>query len=257
MKLKLYSPLKEYFVNQPFGVNDTPVYAQLGMKGHNGIDLRVQHGDPIYASHDGYASFQIDSNGGHGVVVITNQKFEDVNGVSSLFKTIYWHMADSLKEPQFKSPIEDKTGFVPVKAGDLIGYADNTGLSTGDHLHFGLKTVAEGESWGSFYNTNQNNGYFGAIDPAPYLVTQFVPFKNEMKYGDYSEDVKTMQAFFLRIGQMQPIAPEEFGHYGPRTERAVKDFMVKSGKLSWSEKTFWYGQYTGPKTLATLNEQYQ
>ena len=73
------------------------------------------------------------------------------------------------KEPKYQSPIADKTGFVKVNNGDLIGYADNTGASTGSHLHYGLKPVAKGEGWGTYYNLEQKNGYNGAVDPQPYF----------------------------------------------------------------------------------------
>ena len=51
-----------------------------------------------------------------------------------------------------------------VKVGDLIGWADNTGVSTGDHLHYEVKPVDELGN-----NVLRGNGFFGAIDPLPYL----------------------------------------------------------------------------------------
>lgn len=136
-----------------------------GIKGHNGIDFFAGHGNPVYATHDGFASFEIDNSGGHGVVVTTDKTFDYKDG-QAYFKTIYWHFVDSTKEPQFKSPIENGTKY--VKNGDLIGYADNTGASTGDHLHFGLKPMAKYPD-GTFYNLEQTNGFLGAIDPTPYF----------------------------------------------------------------------------------------
>ncbi len=168
MKLILNYPVRPIYINQSFG-SPSPVYTNEGLKGHNGIDFMASHGQPIYASHDGQATFQIDSGGGHGVVLVTNEKFDYLD-TQAYFKTIYWHMCDGLKEPQFMSPIADKSGFVPIKEGDLLGYADSTGLSTGDHLHFGLKPVQPGENPGNWSNVSQTNGYFGAIDPQPYLI---------------------------------------------------------------------------------------
>ncbi len=167
MKLKLDYPVTPVFFNQKFG-NKATVYTNEGLLGHNGIDFSAKHGQPVYASHDGQASFQIDAGGGHGVVLITNEQFEYQEG-QSFFKTIYWHLCDGLKEPKFQSPIADKTGLVSVKRGDLLGYADSTGVSSGDHLHFGLKPVTPGENPGNWDNVSQANGYFGAIDPMPYF----------------------------------------------------------------------------------------
>lgn len=168
MKLQLSYPLNYISFNQKFG-NQDEKYTNMALGGHNGIDFYATNGTPVYATHDGYASYQVDNSGGHGVVIITDKEYESVDGVNSYWKTIYWHLCDPLKQPQYKSPIQDKTGFVKVSNGDLIGYADNTGFSTGSHLHFGLKPVAQGENNWVWYNTEQNNGYKGAVDPMPYF----------------------------------------------------------------------------------------
>ncbi len=165
MKLQLSYPLDMVLASQGFGQN-AGMYADLkygGIKGHNGIDFYVGHGKPVYATHDGTAYFEIDPSGGCGVVIVGDEMFDfGPNGVG-FPKTIYWHLCWGKLEPQFKSPMEDK-GKVKVQNGDLIGYADNTGASTGDHLHFGLKVVDGGGS-----TMNKNNGYLGAIDPNPYF----------------------------------------------------------------------------------------
>lgn len=167
MKLQLSYPVNNPIINQVFG-NVSPMYTNMGMKGHSGVDFYAPHGTPVYATHDGLASYQVDSGGGHGVVIISHDKF-DIGGKETKIKTIYWHIVDPLKEPKYESPFADKTGFTPVKNGELIGYADNTGASTGSHLHFAMKTVEEGEYAGTWMNTQVGNGYFGGIDPVPYF----------------------------------------------------------------------------------------
>ena len=196
-KLELYYPCKPLGIHQVFGRKD-PIYTAMGMLGHNGIDFLAIHGQPIYASHDGYAYFETDSTGGEGVVIRSDKQYDLGNGPVYI-KTIYWHMVDASKEPQFVSPITNRdttTQGQPVKAGDLIGYADNTGQSTGDHCHFGLKTMALGEDGSSWYNTNQNNGYFGAIDPQPYFngfFAQDVTSVDMLEQGiqEVTQEVKT------------------------------------------------------------------
>lgn len=142
-------------ISQPFGVNkefySNPIYG--GVKGHPGVDFFAQHGTPIYATHDGRAEYQIDAGGGHGVVITSEDR---------TFKTIYWHMVDSSKDTQYKSPVEGKN-YLDVECGDLVGYADNTGASTGNHLHYSLKFCKDGMT------LNIDNGYLGNINPVPFF----------------------------------------------------------------------------------------
>ena len=144
MELQLSYPLETVIISQVFGANpqmySDPKYG--GIKGHNGLDFMAQHGTPIYATHDGFAQYQIDGGGGHGVVIITDKEVELKDGRVCYWKSISWHLCDGLKETKFASPLQGKTGFTKVKNGELIGYADNTGASTGDHLHYGGKPVA-------------------------------------------------------------------------------------------------------------------
>jgi len=175
MKFTLGKPLKNIRVNQYFGANATNMYKAQGMSGHNGIDFYALNGEPVLATHDGTAYYQIDQAGGHGIVLLSDKEY-DYEGGQSFFKTIYWHLVDPLKQPQYKSPIQDFTFGKAVKKGEIIGYADNTGASTGSHLHFAVKPVAKsGESSNSFYNLEQKNGYYGAIDPAPYFESGILP----------------------------------------------------------------------------------
>ena len=129
---------------QKFGENKLTWYKDMGLLGHNGIDWGYNDGTEVYASHDGVIKFAgIDGAGGLGV---------DVWDGKSFF-TRYWHL---------KSWIYNVG--TPVKAGQLIAYGDNTGMSTGSHLHFGLKlTDNKGNT------INKDNGYLGAIDPFPYM----------------------------------------------------------------------------------------
>ncbi len=192
MKFTIAYPVRPLHVFQGFGKANTDpsvlhIYQGLGLQGHNGLDCFATHGQPVHASHDGMAYYETDSNQGHGIVLRTNEPYE-YEGKVVYFKTIYWHFCDPVKEPQHKSPIPDDGQGHPVKRGDILGYADSTGLSTGDHLHWGLKPQLQNEANGAWVNTDQNNGYLGAIDPTPYmdgtyadttLVTEPVPIPTQ------------------------------------------------------------------------------
>ncbi len=269
MKLELYYPTKPHYITQKFGeISNLAYYKANGINfsGHNGIDMIAHHGQPIYASHDGVAYYEIDGSQGHGVVIRTNQTYDYLAENGSIkqvyYKSIYWHMCDSTKEPQYKSPIEPFISLngpgKQVKAGDLIGYADSTGLSMGDHLHFGLKTVMPGEALGTWYNVNQSNGYMGAIDPDPYfngLFAQDIPVKysfgKDLKYSDSGEDVRRLQKVLLDHGYFNH---DVTGYFGSITAEALRRFQKDNGITNvFEDKVSIRGYYCGPKTRAFIN----
>ncbi len=158
---KLYYPVRPFVVVQPFGANAAYYLKQFGTNGHMGIDLQASHGMPVYAAHDGVATFITDSHGGEGIHL-----------AAPGFMTIYWHLVGDT-DAAFPNPI---TAVKTVTEGDLIGYADNTGApfeSSGTHLHFGLLPLDANS--GKLYPTN---GFDGCVDPMPHFC------------GIYAEDVQ-------------------------------------------------------------------
>lgn len=173
--IKLYYPVKPWWVTQKFGENKVSFYKQLGMKGHNGIDVGLANGTPVRAAHDGVVTFTgEDGSAGQGVVIRTTAP--DENGV--YWKSIYWHLLPK----SFKV----RSGQT-VKTGDLLALSDNTGLSTGPHLHFGLKPMKKGENNWEWINLKQKEGYFGAVDPQPYFTEV------------YAEDLKGLWSKLLTL----------------------------------------------------------
>ena len=246
MKLKLYDPVKRIFITQGFGFDETdPVmlekYKAMGMSAHNGLDMWAEDGSPVLASHDGRVTFAgYDGGGGLGVVIRTNEQFEYV-GEEAFFKTIYWHL---------KKDTLLVTGGQQVVRGQQIAQADNTGFSTGSHLHFGLKPIARGENDWTWWNLEQDNGMGGAIDPRPY----FVKFQHEMKVGDRGYDVRDLQEELKRLGFFNQ---EPTAYYGSITASAVLAFQKANVVLSWYERNILRGAKVGPKTLLALNANYK
>lgn len=147
--------------NQGFGGNGEYYQSNgINIVGHNGLDFGYENGTEVYAAHDGMVSNQIDDRSGKGVVLTTQG-----------YKSIYWHLRD------YALPDGSK-----VKAGDLIGYGDSTGFSTGPHLHFGLKLLDINNQV-----LNRDNGYDGAIDPTPYIVWELINTMSE-------KDIRSLQA---------------------------------------------------------------
>jgi len=157
--LKIFRPVKQNWVSQRFGENRLPMYKEMGMKGHSGIDFVCKDKAPLYFDVDieGLVIQQhVDSKGGLGLDIVTREKNGD------LFKHRYWHLHSFNVVP----------GDV-VESGDLIGWCDNTGRSTGTHLHRGLKPVYLDDNE-NYKNKEPNNGYFGAIDPMPYFKNIYI-----------------------------------------------------------------------------------
>ncbi|MEW2068023.1 peptidoglycan DD-metalloendopeptidase family protein [Streptomyces sp. NPDC007346] len=95
-------------------------YGQAGinwMSVHTGIDFPVSYGAPVMAATDG--TVQTRWNGAYGNMAIVTM----ADGT----ETWYCHLSST----------RIRSG--PVKAGDVIGYAGNSGNSTGPHLHFEVR----------------------------------------------------------------------------------------------------------------------
>lgn len=155
-KPSLYYPVKPIHINQPFGANVDYYKSHFGTNGHMGIDFMASHGQPVYAAHNGEAIYLKDAHGGEGIW----------NFSPDGFATIYWHLIGD-SDPLYSMPIPFDGKRHLVKAGDLIGYADNTGApfeSSGDHLHFGMVYINVD---GTIANTD--NGFNGCQDSTPFF----------------------------------------------------------------------------------------
>ena len=143
-----FRPVKPFSINQKFGENTICVSLEepkkvkncnglkppkgfkslYGPKGHLGLDLFTKHSQPVYCALDGVV-YQIDTTVKSGLDV----RVESQVG-SRRFQHIYEHLLG------YQPKVGDK-----VKSGDLIGWADNTGYSSGDHLHFQINELIKGK----------------------------------------------------------------------------------------------------------------
>lgn len=155
--MKLGLPLKDIYINQPFGVNYVGFYEQLGLKGHNGLDFKAKTGCEVLATHDGKVTKAKEAEGLY--------KYIELQGDG--FRTRYGHLSNLL--------IGQGTD---VKEGQVIALSGNSGkYTTGPHLHFDLKEIIDGRT------VNYNNGYKGAIDPAPYFKKNWDKSNAYHRYG--------------------------------------------------------------------------
>ncbi|MBE6984074.1 MAG: hypothetical protein E7434_00405 [Ruminococcaceae bacterium] len=108
-------PLSYYgVVTSSYGYRVHPITGNYSF--HNGVDLAVGQGTPIYASRSGYVS-TAEYNYAYGYYVTINH----MDGFSSLYGHMTHYVVSSGEY---------------VSQGQVIGYVGSTGYSTGPHLHF-------------------------------------------------------------------------------------------------------------------------
>lgn len=201
MKPTIYWPVKPFIVNQHFGDNvpcvrdfglptqkvvdgadnnTCPIgyeklYKKFGMLGHNGTD--VQAGEQnVYAAYDGVvAEKQTVPARGLGLGILTDAQYDFGAQGTHFFKLRYWHLKS------FYCEVGDV-----IKAGQLIGVTDNTGYSSGNHLHFEMQLMDK-DAGGHSYVALPNNGYAGAVSVEPYLN------------GIFAQDISTLITLNQRL----------------------------------------------------------
>lgn len=111
------TPVPYYTLTSAFGMRLHPI---LGvMRPHNGVDMACAAMTPIYASRSGQVTVAAYQEAGAGNYVQINH--------GDGFRSIYMHMTYYIVSAgQY------------VTAGQVIGYVGNTGMSKGNHLHFGI-----------------------------------------------------------------------------------------------------------------------
>jgi murein DD-endopeptidase MepM/ murein hydrolase activator NlpD len=166
----IYRAVKTNHITQGFGIENThpsllQKYESFGLKGHSGVDFLAKDGEPIYWDcfdcEGKVVRLSLEPNEGLGVVVMT----EDKDGI---FQHRFWHLKS----------IDCKVGQI-LDSGTLIGHADNTGYSTGTHLHRDLKPLNNDYSL-----TLPENGYRGAVNLEYYFKNIFIKYSSCLYYKE-------------------------------------------------------------------------
>lgn len=118
MVIDLVDSLKSY--HYPFKGRITSKYGPRRSRIHQGTDIDLETGDPVYATFDGRVRVTTYVRGGYGNLVIIRHD----NGL----ETYYGHLSEISVKPNDW-----------VSAGQVIGKGGNTGRSTGSHLHFEMR----------------------------------------------------------------------------------------------------------------------
>lgn len=104
-------------ITSQFGFREHPVYG--GERFHTGLDIGVEEGTPVKAAFAGKVTFSGYDDSFGNYIEITHG-----NGI----KTLYCHL---------QAFYADENDF--VDAGQIIGFAGQTGVATGPHLHFEIR----------------------------------------------------------------------------------------------------------------------
>jgi murein DD-endopeptidase MepM/ murein hydrolase activator NlpD len=127
----------DYRISQKWGGN-YQMYKKYGLKGHNGVDWALPTGTILISPFDGIVISAKKDKDGYG----THIKIWDPKQKCCV---IFAHM----KSVNVKV-------WQRIKVGQLIGFSDNTGFSTGPHLHFGICRVNS-----LCYRLNKTDGFGG------------------------------------------------------------------------------------------------
>lgn len=119
-KTLLKTPLK--FTRVSSGFNPNRMHPILHKRrGHMGVDYAAPTGTPVWAATSGRIVFRGWRGGGGNTVIVKHD-----GGL----ETVYMHLSSFRKGQNVGQWVEGKT---------VIGYVGSTGMSTGPHLHFGVK----------------------------------------------------------------------------------------------------------------------
>jgi murein DD-endopeptidase MepM/ murein hydrolase activator NlpD len=147
-------------ITQLFGKNPN-IYKQFGLAGHNGLDIvngaGVTKGTQLFSMLPGVWHFIND----YTTVLGIRRYYGYGAGLRLYFGTsattgqewTFGHLQNRWFKYDGQNLPEN------VQMAEL----DNTGFSTGSHLHIGLRLIVKGQV------QNYNNGFKGSVDPLPYL----------------------------------------------------------------------------------------
>lgn len=111
-------PLNATAMTSRFGYRKHPFLG--GYRIHSGIDLAAPTGTPVFATSDGTVS-AAGWRGGYGLLVALDHP--------GAVQTRYGHLSQ-LNVAQGQQ----------VRRGDIVGFVGSTGMSTGPHLHYEIRT---------------------------------------------------------------------------------------------------------------------
>lgn len=174
-------------------------YKTYGLSGHDGLDFALPKGTPVIAADSG--TVILAGSGAYGITIVIEHYWG---------RSYYGHLSE----------LKTEVGKI-VSQGQEIGLSGNTGLSTGPHLHFGIK----------LNSPDMANGYFGKTDPSPYLSGSTSTSHYAYKKIIWNLDVKKGDKINLGYIYDPPDNSPEFYLLGPLK-------FLKAGDIETSKSYF-------------------
>lgn len=221
------TPLKVMRETQPFGVDWTAggnFYKSLGLKGHDGLDLRAAIGTPIYAVAAGRLRVTGSVNDpGYGLACRLTVPDADRGG-RNFVEVIYGHLSKAIGERD-------------VEEGEVIGETGNSGNSSGPHCHWATRRCYYSAGGAGPFVEDYGNGFLGYVDPKQFLADDVFALPVDRKYGNIAppsvEEFAKAYLYVLRAIRRLPSTREynalRYGYWDLRYVIDPSMFMV------WSE----------------------
>ncbi|TYS14262.1 M23 family metallopeptidase [Rossellomorea vietnamensis] len=193
-------------LTSPFGKD----ILQGAVRWHNGIDLAQGGTVEIVAAADGVVHRSYRSSS-YGEVIFL---LHNIGGQE--YETVYAHLKSGSRR------VEEGAR---VKQGQVLGVMGNTGMSTGQHLHFELH---KGK-----WNSNKSN----AVDPLLYLGKdldgdKYLNLHKHMKeWNHYATDVQPVTENAHKV----PLKPAKFGGLSYKIEGNPYPnvYTIKTGQFGY------------------------
>lgn len=229
----------EYPLTQEFGVLETdPLllekYRNFGLQGHDGVDFGLPIGTPVLAADIGTVIFA--GPGDYGNTVVVQHGWG---------RSYYGHLSE----------VYARVGS-SVNQGDEVGLSGNTGLSTGPHLHFGIKPN----------DYDDHNGYYGKVDPLLYINNDVVKSAasgkeqipdNLLKVSsiEYPLTLKKGQTVQIEYKYQAPPKSPEMYLLGPAQLISADDKLVFEEVRQWmiASDATWYNSSWEYRKLISFN----
>lgn len=185
-------------------------YNEFGVAGHDGIDFDLPKGTSVLAVGDGKVVLAEEDHD-YGTTIVIQHEWG---------KSYYGHLD--------KMDVEEGD---EVTRGDKIGESGDTGLSTGPHLHFGIKPN----------KFEEHNGYYGKVDPIEYLglipdksvLGASVSSSEEKKIVTWNLDLKKGETAKIGYQYNAPLESPQAYQLGPLT------FVDNSNAFVFKESRRW------------------